>query len=215
MKKYSQLIQVMPVDNHTVTTKKSIWEKYQTKSETFWEIIEILFNEESVLKLSRLEIKKIAYDADGKFHKLIIATILWGYASDMRGNNLIRIINQLDIINELLNDASNGIEDWSTHFSRVKTIKGLGLSTYTKLLYFIGATVNGLPALILDVRVIQAINTGMYPEFTSIQGFSYNNAPSKYPEYLSIVQAFSQNHHCSGEQVEMFLFSFGQNLKNN
>lgn len=42
---------------------------------------------------------------------------------------------------------------------------------------------------------------------------TYQNAPKSYPKYLEVVQKFAEKTDCLAEQVEMFLFLLGQNLK--
>lgn len=160
MKNYALLIKKMPVEDHAIETKYTTWEKYKTQLPQAWIIIESLFSEQPILKLNRNELKKIGSSRDYK--KLIIATILWGYSAGMRGNHFAKIAENLESIAELLAEAENGIEDWPSHYDKVRSIKGLGLSTYSKFIYFMGAQVEGFGALILDMRVINAINTGHY-----------------------------------------------------
>ncbi|GAA0781088.1 MULTISPECIES: hypothetical protein [Pseudomonadati] len=211
MNNYATLIGQMPIDNHAIETKLSTWKKYELEFPDVWELIESLFSSQQTLKLSRLELKDIAKSKDYK--KLIVATILWGYSSGMRGNNFSKIVKNIDNIVCLLDEAKNGVENWQSHFSKVKKISGLGLSTYSKFVYFVGGKVEGSEPLILDVRVIDAINTGLYQEFNCVRNITYTNAPTIYPEYLKAAKLFSANSNCSAEQVEMFLFMFGQNLK--
>ncbi len=212
MKKYDLLIRQMPSNDHAIETKISTWKKYETEHPEVWDIINSLFSGQQILKLSRRELKEIANSQN--YEKLVVAVILWGYSSGMRGNNFTKIANQIDKIANLLHRASKGIDDWHSHYAEVKEISGLGLSTYSKFIYFVGGKVQGSEPLILDVRVIDAINTGQYREFEGLAKLTYINASTLYPDYLKVVHQFADNSDCLAEQVEMFLFMFGQNLKN-
>ncbi|EJG1669797.1 hypothetical protein BWH95_RS23515 [Vibrio parahaemolyticus] len=211
MKNYEALIRQLPVEDHAISTKLSTWLKYKDENPEAWKIITSLFGGKSELNLRRQDLKKIA--GSQNYKKLVIATIMWGYSSGMRGNNFLKVLGQLDVITSLLVYAAKGIDDWESHYDQVKAIDGLGLSTYSKFLYFIGGEVEGNKALILDVRVIQAIKTELYREFQCMRKITYTNAPVLYPEYLKVASDFAKSTGCLAEQVEMFLFVFGQNLK--
>lgn len=211
MKSYEALIRQLPVEDHAISTKLSTWYKYKNEYPAIWHIIKSLFGDKSELKLRRQDLKEIADSQN--YEKLVITTILWGYSSGMRGNNFTKILDQLDSITRLLSSAEKGVDNWQSHYAQVKEISGLGLSTYSKFLYFIGGKVEGNSSLILDVRVIQAINTGLYREFQCMNKITYTNAPRLYPDFLKIANDFATSAGCLAEQVEMFLFIFGQNLK--
>lgn len=192
MKNYKSLIGNLPVADHAIGTKLTTWEKYQKSDPETWNTIKSIFSGDLEVKLCRQDLKDIADTQD--YNKLIIATILWGYSSGMRGNNFSNIINKLPQITSLLRCASQGINDWKEHYKRVKEI-------------------GGHEPLILDMRVIEAINTGIYREFGGMKRITYTNAPILYPEYLKIMNDFALSSECSAAQAEMFLFIFGQNLK--
>ncbi|MBR7890168.1 hypothetical protein J9B83_14745 [Marinomonas sp. A79] len=211
MKNYKSLISNLPVADHAIGTKLATWEKYQESHPEIWNTLQSIFSGELEVKLCRQDLKDIAHTQDYK--KLIIATILWGYSSGMRGNNFSKIINKLPEIVSLLQCASKGIDNWKIHYKKVKEISGLGLSTYSKFLYFVGGKIGEHEPLILDIRVIEAINTGIYKEFVGMKRITYTNAPNLYPEYLKIMNNFALSSECTAAQAEMFLFIFGQNLK--
>ncbi|HCK0617606.1 hypothetical protein CGI93_22415 [Vibrio parahaemolyticus] len=211
MENYKSLIGHLPVADHAIGTKLATWEKYQESHPEIWNTIQSIFSGELEVKLCRQDLKDIADTQD--YNKLIIATILWGYSSGMRGNNFSKIVNKLPEIASLLKCASQGIDDWKIHYNKVKEISGLGLSTYSKFLYFVGGKIEGHEPLILDIRVIEAINTGIYKEFVCMKRITYTNAPNLYPEYLKIMNDFAVSSECTAAQAEMFLFMFGQNLK--
>ncbi|EJU9788340.1 TPA: hypothetical protein I7686_21535, partial [Vibrio vulnificus] len=141
MENYKSLIGHLPVADHAIGTKLATWEKYQESHPEIWNTIQSIFSGELEVKLCRQDLKDIADTQD--YNKLIIATILWGYSSGMRGNNFSKIVNKLPEIASLLKCASQGIDDWKIHYNKVKEISGLGLSTYSKFLYFVGGKIEG------------------------------------------------------------------------
>ncbi|EPW6817800.1 hypothetical protein P7247_23155 [Vibrio parahaemolyticus] len=150
MENYKSLIGHLPVADHAIGTKLATWEKYQESHPEIWNTIQSIFSGEQEVKLCRQDLKDIADTQD--YNKLIISTILWGYSSGMRGNNFSKIIKKLPEIGSLLKCASQGIDNWEVHYNKVKEISGLGLSTYSKFLYFVGGKIEGHEPLILDIR---------------------------------------------------------------
>lgn len=82
---------------------------------------------------------------------------MWGYPTGGRGNNIKNLlaqkqINKLEkIIIKYKNNKSVNLEEI---LKDMKDIKGLGLSTLSKFLYFLEVTFNGKVCVILDKRII-------------------------------------------------------------
>ncbi|QQS30380.1 MAG: hypothetical protein IPM47_05370 [Sphingobacteriales bacterium] len=84
----------------------------------------------------------------------IINTIYWSYTAGMRGNHFVNILKHIDTIENALqtlreksNPTTNDFNELTLTFNNVA---GLGISTYSKLLYFFKISFNGNPCLILD-----------------------------------------------------------------
>ena len=92
-------------------------------------------------------------------------------------------------------------------------VRGLGLSTYSKLLYYFNLSFNGNPCLILDQRLINVFAGKTYSEFLPLSKIGNYNAEKKYPEYLHLVNHLANKLETKGENIEQFLFTFGNNLK--
>jgi len=79
----------------------------------------------------------------------IIKTIYWGYTAGMRGNHFVNILKHIDTIeNTLLSLRQKSNPTTADFYSLTETFKnvsGLGLSTYSKLLYFFKITFNDNP----------------------------------------------------------------------
>ena len=211
MEKYVNLINAMPLMEQAFSTKKATWEKYIHGDSDTPGILNSIFLTHDQVELSRADLFRYASSGDLKI--FVIATILWGYPSGMRGNHFSNICAKLNDIVRFLERAQNGISDWNKHWKDVDKIHGLGLSTYSKLLYFLNVEVHGVKSLILDDRIVRTIRKQSFDDFDSLLTINNNNAPKKYPDYLNTIHALTKRYNVDGGKTEMFLFEFGLNLK--
>ena len=211
MQQFQTLIDSMPVKYQSFSTKVSTWHKYRDSGGELAQIFNGLFCGKESLDLSRGDLFTIAKEAGLK--KLLIAVILWGYPRGMRGNHFDNIVKNIDPIAELLSEAKQGVDDWNSHSSKLNAFSGLGLSTYSKFLYFLNVDVNGSKALILDDRIIKTVRKGTFQELSPISNIRMHNAISNYPKYLKTIDDIGTTLNVSRENIEMFLFEFGLNLK--
>ena len=86
-------------------------------------------------------------------------------------------------------------------------------STLSKFLYFFGFTLEGYKCLILDSRIIEVLNAGTFQELKMGQVITEWNKQGQYLKYLKLVQKIAEKNKCSVDQLELFLFQFGRNLK--
>ena len=66
--------------------------------------------------------------------------------------------------------------------------------------------------LILDLRIINCIRKNTFIEFDELKTITYSNAIAKYERYLEIINKVANEINAESDQVEMFLFMFGNNL---
>jgi hypothetical protein len=148
--------------------------------------------------------------------ELILKTIYWGYIRGMRGNHFINILKNFSKIEDIFSEVKNEklkTKDFIILKKRISKVPGLGLSTYSKLLYFNGVKFNNNPCLILDQRLIDVFSQKVFEEFSKLAGINNYNAENKYLDYLEISNDISSVLNTQGENVEQFLFIFGTNLK--
>lgn len=203
---YATLIKAIPVREQSFTIQAKHWQTALNEKD-FLKIFEgeesICLNHQDVHDTNNLEL-------------FILKTILWGYPKGMRGDNFKNIYKNINSLAEVLNVSERRflkMEDLSVMQDSFQRIKGLGLSTYSKLLYFRDFTFDGVCALILDERLIRVFKNGMFQEFESLSKVSQHNATKMYKTYLQIMKELSQELNISGEQLEQFLFLFGNHLK--
>lgn len=201
----------MPVYNHAFTTQKKTWEDVIKQDSLTSKILSRIFGEEKEREISRAELFKLAKGPDLK--EFIITTILWGYPAGMRGNNFNEITKNLNALEQCLIEAKESISDWDKHYKNVQAIAGIGLSTYSKLLYFCKAKVNDIPCVILDRRIINSVKKGAISGLESLHKITPENASRHYPEYLKVIHAAANKYETSHGNVEMFIFLFGRHIK--
>ena len=216
---FRELIANLPASRQAFRSRRTTWEADfqnpgvpKNASKAFNDI----FGKENDVYISRHDLRSIAQE--GNLAKLVIASIIWGYPRGMHGHHFSNILQNLNVILKLLPTAYN--QDWDAHWNKVSNVNGLGLSTYSKILCFYSAKVginngNGerFDALILDNRIIDVVQNGVFPELNRFQGLNYYNAPHHYISYLSCLDNLSKEYKVPAENIELFLFQYGKNLK--
>ena len=212
IKNYQTLISALPVRQQSFTTKRSTWEKAERVIDWLPELNNKIFGKQEALCISRQEI----LDSNSSIKECILKTIYWGYTAGMRGNHFVNILHHIQTLEEVfkgLNNSTNlSASDFNELAKGLKNITGLGLSTYSKLLYFFNVKFDNNTCLILDQRLIDVFANKSYSQFASLGGINYNNAETKYLEYLSIMEKAASELETKGENVEQFLFIFGNSL---
>ena len=209
---YKQLIKNLPVNQQALTTKRITWQKAEENNEWLKIINNELFENNDSLTLSRQDIFNT-----NEIRKIIIKTIYWGYTRGMRGNNFQNILNNIDLLEKTLIELKSKSENEkieSIDLIIFKKIKGLGLSTYSKLLYFLNINFNNLPCLILDQRLIDVFSSRKFIQFNKLNNISNYNAERKYLDFLVVTNHIANEIQTENENIEQFLFIFGNNLKN-
>ncbi|MBS1775353.1 MAG: hypothetical protein JSS64_03630 [Bacteroidetes bacterium] len=210
--RYKILISNLPVRQQCFTTKRTTWLKAENEIAWLKQLNDNLFGDKSTLTISRQDV----FDTKEP-RELIIKTIYWGYIAGMRGNHFINILKHIDAIeNALLTLRQKSITtsiDFHELTATFKNVAGLGLSTYSKLLYFFKVSFNDNPCLILDQRLIDVFANKTYSNFQQLGNIRYDNAEKKYLDFLQLSRQVASNLETEGENIELFLFTFGNNLK--
>jgi len=87
------------------------------------------------------------------------------------------------------------------------------LEAISKLLYFNKMSINNQPCLILDQRIIDLFKSKTFDELNELEINNSLNAIKLYPDYLELIHRIASDLSTSGENIEQFLFLFGNNLK--
>lgn len=212
--RYKILISTLPVRQQCFTTKRTTWLKAENEISWLKQLNDNIFENKSTVTISRQDIFET-----NEPREIIIKTIYWGYTAGMRGNHFVNILKHIDTIeNSLLplrQKSSPTTTDFISLTEAFKNVTGLGLSTYSKLLYFFKISINDNPCLILDQRLIDVFACETYSDFQKLSGIRYDNAEKKYLVFLQLTNDVSKRLNTEGENIEQFLFIFGNNLKTN
>jgi hypothetical protein len=212
MERFRDLIANMPVSEQAFTSKRETWEKYIPVLPGIEDLIVETFGTKKSVEISRHDLFTLGEGL--KIKLFIFGTILWGYPAGMRGRHFQSIFQGINDIEKMLSSCrGTNVENWGEHYRLINRAEGLGLSTYTKFLHFIRATINGLPALILDQRLIAVFRKGIFKECSALKTIHYGNAPDLYPRYLEMMHCIADKFKVDPGKLEMFLFEFGGNLK--
>jgi hypothetical protein len=210
--RYKILISNLPVRQQCFTTKRKTWLKAENEISWLKQLNNNLFGDKSTLTISRQDIFETKNPRE-----IIIKTIYWGYTAGMRGNHFVNILKHIDAIENALLSLRQKLNPTTTDFNDLtatfKNVTGLGLSTYSKLLYFFKISFNDNPCLILDQRLIDVFTSKTYTDFQQLSNIRYDNAEKKYLDFLQLTGQLASNIETEGEHIELFLFTFGNNLK--
>ena len=146
----------------------------------------------------------------------LFSIVFWGYPLGYTRPNtinslfpkLLETIPKLSTYLHLHGDISN--KDLKMILA---SLSGVGLSTFTKFLYFFQMTINGERAIILDSRIIKVLQTDNFKELSTLNKITETNKDKYYINYLQVMGAVANANNCSVDQLELFLFMFGNNLK--
>ncbi|MBP8790716.1 MAG: hypothetical protein KBH01_04695 [Breznakibacter sp.] len=212
IEEYKTLISNLPVRQQCFTTKRTTWISAENEIDWLKNLNDKLFGDQATLSISRQDI----FETKEPREK-IIKTIYWGYNAGMRGNHFVNILKYIiDVEKVLLKLKQNANPTTIEYFELTEffnEITGLGLSTYSKLLYFFQIEFNSNPCLILDQRLIDVFAGETYYEFQQLSNIRYSNAEKKYLDYLKLTRQLASQIETKGENIEQFLFVFGNNLK--
>ena len=207
IKDFKGLINSMPIDQHAFTVNKKSWRKGNHKL-----IQSILSNydykDEIIVKRSHLR-------GLSSIENFIILTLMWGYPTKGRGNNINQLLEEENFI--LLQDTLASYKKENTIsnprlIKNLKTIKSCGISTMSKFLCFLDIKVDGYQSIILDRQIIRVLGNRTFIELDSLSHLTYSNGHTNYSNYLKTINDVSCNIGVTPEKLEMFLFIFGRNL---
>jgi len=202
---FQKFIQNIPYQNQAFDIKKDNW-----KIESQQGFIDEIFNGNATITINRNDLINASWNTK----EFVIKTLMWGYPTKGRGRNIENMLepeNFERLVKTLENYKENEISIKQLT-KDIKSISGLGLSTITKFTHFLNTTIDGNKAVILDIQIIEAINTGRFDDFNHLKGITYENAPKRYPEYLKTINNLSELINAEPDQIEMFLFTFGRTL---
>lgn len=221
---FRAVIASMPTPYQSATAERETWEPWISQNDPIGVALRSIFKDfgkkdEKQACISRSDLRRLAKEP--QLERFVMATILWGYETPagMRGNNFANFAAlpiHLSKLMQLLSWAeANPNLDWDSHFKKVAgQLGGIGLSTYTKLLTFLSVKIQGHTALIMDDQIIQVVQRGqdVFAELNPLRGLN-NNPDRMYPDYLNCIHTIADELRVPAENLELFLYKFGSDLK--
>lgn len=189
-------------------TSRGTWEKYES-NKVFGEFYKTTFRNSSV-EISRGDLfKLVAVD----FNAAIFSIVLWGYPRNMRGNSFEELLKNIDKLKILIHGKTQFDEEEFLQMKRLLKGTGIGLSTLSKFLYFFNIKFCNTRSLILDSRIISVLQERKFKELHKLSEITEFKKDDYYIKYIKLMADISKKYNYEVDQLELFLFMFGSNLK--
>ena len=212
LSEFRDLIQNTPVSHQAFTSKRSTWASCLRSNDRVGNALRQIFDTKETVTLSRCDLRALGQKTD--LAEFVMATLIWGYPSGMRGNHVSNMASHITPLTDLLEEArTRAVAQWNEHFTKVTPIVGIGLSTYTKFLNFLSVKIGAYTSLILDERIVQVARRRIFHELVPLAGLTDHGKSGDYPGYLECMHRIAGDMAVSAESIEFFLFEFGLNLK--
>lgn len=206
IKEYKKLLESLPIENQSSTISKTVWKRVSYKNKQMFE--KSIFGDEPIIEISRNDIFE-----EQDLRKKIFLILIWGYPTAGRGNNIQNLLENIDDICSILEgiwkkDISK--EDAETVISRFNKIKGLGISTWSKFLYFFEVSIDSNKCQIFDQKIVVSLNKRQFQE---IEDKKWTQSKKCYYEYLEAVNSMAKSTKVSPDRIELFFFLFNLEYK--
>ena len=197
---------------HTRLTKNN---QFQNNNDDLLNSLEKIFKnaQNGQIEISREDIFK-----EEDLEKKLIMVLLWGYPTGGRGNNIADILYSR---NELIPRISDFIEnhekminskDFKNLFytqnkngEKREKIKGIGLSTMSKILYFFEIKIDNNPCLIYDSQIHLSLQRNQIDEFYD---YPWKKNYASFFHYLEVINKCSEEIKTEPDALELFLFLY-------
>lgn len=214
IKDFMPYIRVIPFQYQSFDIKRAYWNDIVSKH-----TLNLIFeseDENAVTTISRNDL----FNHRGNTESFLIKVLMWGYPTKGRGNHIVDFLENKNNFSNYVQNFENAIRQNSINENTLSVLfktKGLKLSTVSKFLYFKKVKMNGNPTLILDQKVINALTSKRFSDrfLSRFQGLKYENAIDYYPIYINLLSELAYRYHVQPDQIELFLFTHGSNLKKN
>jgi len=205
---FTELIKHLPYEQQAFETSKDTWKKYKNHKifSTFYNEV---FRTETV-QFSRADLFAAAAE---DFNKAVFSIILWGYPRNMRGNSFGELLRNIEKLRKAILQKAQLMERDFIKLKNSLKGTGIGLSTLTKFLYFFNIEFNGYRSLILDSRIISVLQEGRFSELSELAEITEFKKDNYFIPYIKLMDELAKKNGYSVDQLELFLFMFGNNLK--
>ena len=233
IKKYEEKIKSIPVRNHSVIVRKENWIKNDslhtrlTKNNQFQNNNDDLLNTLKTIFINaqngQIEISREDIFKEEHREKKLIMVLLWGYPTGGRGNNIADILYSRNELIPRISDFKENHEkminskDFKNLFytqnkngEKGEKIKGIGLSTMSKILYFFEIKIDNNPCLIYDSQIRLSLQRNQIDEFYE---YPWKKNYASFFHYLEVINKCSEEIKTEPDALELFLFHYNMHFK--
>ena len=155
---------------------------------------QLFFGERNQVLLTR---KDVLRSRRGNVELFLLSVLFWGFPLNQRGR-CARAFNNWDrlvaMTNQIRRHPEMSFQDYEGFFRAMNAMGGLGISTFSKIFYFLQASIDGYPCLIMDNLVARGISRLEGDEFIQIHEAADNGRHryyANYPRYLEAARTLA------------------------
>ena len=202
---FKELIKVLPVENQAALIKKDTWyNRFPEHKDLFKDIFT-----ENEIEISRND---ILHERDCE--KKLLMTLMWGYPIGGRGHNMQKVLQSLPETLGIMSANQNndfdeqGIKDL---IKKLENIKGMGMSTWSKLLFFFNISIDKNKCQIYDEKIVASLNRKQFSELNEKDDWKHSS--NYYYKYVQKINGWANELEVLPEQLEIFLFYYNFSYK--
>lgn len=203
---YANLITNIPVLKQSTKIKKKDWNRFSYNNKL--KIEKAIFGTKAEVEISR---EDIFYEKDTE--NKIVMTLMWGYPTGGRGSNIANLLKNLGKLKTTLDrikDTNLSDQDFNVLIQEFNKIHGLGMSTWSKFLYFFNVEIDSRRCQIFDMKIVESLNK---IQFSELIGNTWKQNITDYCSYIQLAKDLAGKINSSPEQVELFMFYFNYSYK--
>lgn len=172
-----------------------------------------IFEKKDIIEISRNDIF-----IENNVDKKILKILMWGYPSGGRGKNIQKVLDKFERLKKILKkiQKDNQIDQAQAdlYISELDAVDGLGMSTWSKFLYFFEVSIDSNKCQIFDQKIVASLNKCQFEEIKDIKADKkWTQKNEYYYEYLSLMKKISNITGAKPDQVELFFFLFNLGYK--
>lgn len=201
MIQYSGLIESIPVYHQSTKIVRKAWKRFSYNGKMGIE--EAIFDNKDEVELSRADVLSEVDPA-----QKVVMVLMWGYPTGGRGSNIENILTEIDKLSQLLSSVRKKnltVTEANDLIAEFQGIHGLGISTWSKLLYFFNVAIDSRRCQIYDLKIVDSLNK---KQFSELGAQKWKQDIDHYYRYIDLVDNLAMRMCVSPEQVELFLFYY-------
>ena len=176
-------------------------------------LCQLFFGEQNQVLLTR---KDVLRSRRGNVELFLLSALFWGFPQNLWGRCTCAF-NNWDLLvamtNQIRRHPGMTSEDFEGLFQTMDAMGGLGISTFSKFFYFLQASIDGYPCLIMDDLVARGIAGLVGEEFDQLHEAADNGRHryyANYPRYLEAAADLALENGVPEHNIEYTLWLAGK-----